>query len=52
MSRYVTLTVGSVTRKSSLKRTPHPIWDDVFVFKAQDDRMLEGRERGERGEED
>jgi len=37
---YVTLTVGKDTRKSALKRSTHPVWDDVYVFKAQDDHVL------------
>jgi NTE family protein len=37
---FVTMTVGSVTHKSSLKRTSRPVWEDVYVFKAQEDHVL------------
>jgi NTE family protein len=37
---YVKLSVGSITRKSSMKRSTHPVWDDVYVFKAQEGQVL------------
>lgn len=37
---YVTLSMGNETKKSTIKKSNNPVWDDIYVFKALGDHVL------------